>query len=62
MNADVFFHQSDTGVTDPAQFDRINQMIATAFPFQPPFIATDFCVATWEQVGYFDQHDDRVCT
>jgi len=59
-DGEMYFHQND-GKTDPCVFDRINEMIAKAFPFQAPFSASNFIIATWHQVGYFDNHNDKVC-
>jgi len=48
----------DTTRTD--LITRANEMIKKAFRNQPPFNATLIFVATWYQVGYFDQKTDRV--
>lgn len=47
--------------TDSLLFDRANTEIRTAFPYQPPFNATQMYIATWDGVGYFDSKVDRVC-
>ena len=45
---------------DAALIARANNEIATAFPAQIPFTASDLFIATWDGVGYFDSKTDKV--
>ena len=48
--------------TDPTVLNRASNDIRSAFPFQAAagFTATDVFIATWDRVGYFNQHTDLV--
>ena len=55
---DVWYHNS----TDPLLLNRASIDIRNAFPAQAAagFTATDMFIATWDGVGYFNQHTDLV--
>jgi len=47
--------------TDPQTVLSVRNGIAVAFPqLSTSFIAQEVVVATWDQVGYFDSHIDKV--
>lgn len=54
----VWYHSS----TDPTVLNRASNDIRNAFPVQAAagFTATDIFIATWDMVGYFNQHTNLV--
>ena len=55
---DVWYQECN----DDATLARVSQQINSAFPLQVPFTAQDTFIATWDQVGYFDQQSTPVST
>ena len=41
---------------------KVKNIVAEAFPQSLDFTASNVIVATWDQVGYYDANDDKVCT
>lgn len=55
----VWFHQGDPENRNNFIIDTINEYVELAF-MQDGFVAVDFMIATWENVGYFDRNSDKV--
>ena len=55
------------GTTDSTVLNRASENIRSIFPefntplALTPFTATYLYIATWDHVGYFSRHTDRVC-
>ena len=41
---------------------KVKDIVTEAFPQSSDFTASNVIVATWDQVGYYDANDDKVCT
>ena len=46
--------------TDSVLLSRFRNEIQTAFPNQRDFIPISLFIVTWDHVGYYDQHTDKV--
>ena len=47
---------------DPQLLARARDEIQAAFVDQNSFVPTQLFIATWDDVGYFNNHTDRVCS
>ena len=47
---------------DPQLLARARDEIQAAFVDQSSFVPTQLFIATWDDVGYFNNHTDRVCS
>ena len=52
----VWYRETDR----PDLLDRAQQLIRIFFPDQQEFEAISIFVATWDRVGYFSSHTDKV--
>jgi len=53
---DIYYRQT----TDPSLLARATSEIITAFPDSPDLTITNMFIATWDRVGYYNQHTDKV--
>ena len=44
----------------PALLAKANKQIKEAFPLQAPFSADILFIVTWDRVGYYKNHADKV--
>ena len=54
----IFYRQS----TDPSLLTRASREIQAALPASHNVTITNLLIATWNEVGYYSEHDDKVCT
>ena len=47
---------------DPQLLARARNEIQATFFYESSFVPTQLFIATWDHVGYFNSHTDRVCT
>ena len=52
----IFYRQS----TDPNLLTRASREIQSAFPSSQNVTITNLLIATWDEVGYYFQNDDKV--
>ena len=56
-DAGVVYYRETTA---SAIVNKVAQDVALAFRSQPPFTAKSVVIVTWDQVGYYDENDDKV--
>ena len=54
----VYYRQT----TDPSLLARASSEIRAAYPVSQSLIITTLFIATWDGVGYYNQHTDKVGT
>ena len=52
----IFYRQS----TDPSLLARASREIQSAFPSSQNVTITNLLIATWDEVGYYSENDDKV--
>ena len=52
----IFYRQS----TDPSLLARASREIQSAFPSSQNVTITNLLIATWDEVGYYFENDDKV--
>ena len=52
----IFYRQS----TDPSLLARASREIQSAFPSSQNITITNLLIATWDEVGYYSENDDKV--
>ena len=54
---DIYYRQT----TDPCLLARATSEIRAAFSDSSKATITNMFIATWDSVGYYDRHTDKVC-
>ena len=47
--------------TDPELLERAQKSVRSSFINHKTFVPTYLFIATWDQVGYYSSHTDKVC-
>ena len=59
-NGGTIWYRSD--VSELTVLNRTKGLVESAFPDQVGFSPVYVFIATWDRVGYFDRHTERVCS
>ena len=55
-NGSVYYRETSSA----SIISTVASDMSNAFPSQLPFYATSVVIATWDRVGYYDRHTDKV--